>query len=565
MAFSSFDLNQVTSPSMQAANSTRSEIRRIARCRVIAELGQGGMANVYLAVQHGQGGVDKLVVLKALRKEFEAEQDALTMFLDEARVAAQLNHPNVVQTYEIGAYGDRHVMVMEYLEGQSFAHLLRMAHTKGRPLALASCVRIIMAVLDGLHYAHELSSYDGKPLAIVHRDVSPQNVFVTYSGQVKVLDFGIAKAASSSTETAVGVVKGKLRYMAPEQLMGGAVDRRADLFSVGCMLWAIVAGQKLWEGASDVEVMRHLVDGVIPSPLSVNPEADRDLVRIIEKTLAKNPADRYSTALELEAALEGIVDRLGPPVREKDIGNLVAELFAEPRAKVRAVVEAQLKVADFASEDLGGVPLVQMNEAGRSTSNVIAAEMMAREKGRRWPLILAGVGVCLVAGLLLARGGREPQAAPVAPVSPAAAAAPAVPDATPKRAPTALATIQFKPSPSEAVLYLDGVALAHGTRSKVLPLDGKVHELRGELAGHESARIEFTVSGDAELTLALEPTTSRTPTAARPINVRPRVNVGTRPAQPGQPARPTGAAAADCSNPFFIDPSGIKRVRTECK
>jgi serine/threonine-protein kinase len=551
---------------MQAANSTRSEIRRIARCRVIAELGQGGMANVYLAVQHGQGGVDKLVVLKALRKEFEAEEDALVMFLDEARVAAQLNHPNVVQTYEIGAYGDRHVMVMEYLEGQSFAHLLRMAHTKGRPLALASCLRIIMAVLDGLHYAHELSSYDGRPLAIVHRDVSPQNVFVTYSGQVKVLDFGIAKAASSSTETAVGVVKGKLRYMAPEQLMGGAVDRRADLFSVGCMLWAVLTGQKLWDGASDVEVMRHLVDGTIPSPLSVKPEADRELVRIVEKTLAKNPADRYSTALELEAALEKVVERLGPPVKEKEIGNLVAELFAEPRAKVRAVVEEQLKITDFASEDLAAVPLVQMNEAGRSTSNVIAAEMMAREKGRRWPLVLVGMGACLVAGLLLAQSVRTSPAAAIVPAATAVAAAPMVaPAATPEKAPIALATIQFKPSPSEAVLYLDGVPLPHGTRSKVLPVDGSVHELRGELAGHESARIEFTVSGDAELRLALESKNSRAPATRPPTYTRPRVSGGARAAQPGQAARPPAPAGADCSNPFFIDPSGIKRVRAECK
>ena len=226
---------------------------------------------------------------------------------------------------------------------------------------------------------------------------------------------------------------------------------------------------------------------VIPSPLSINPEADRELVRIVEKTLAKNPADRYSTALELEAALEGVVDRLGPPVKEKDIGNLVAELFAEPRAKVRAVVEEQLKHADIASEDLAAVPLVQMNEAGRSTSNVIAAEMMARERAVV-AVILAGIGACLVAGLLLAQSTRTSQPPPVAPVAP--------PWLRLRRRPRLLgagppprSTIQFKPSPSEAVLYLDGNALAHGTRSKVLPVGRPRSRATRRAAGHESARI----------------------------------------------------------------------------
>ena len=170
---------------------SRTIVRTVAKCRILAELGHGGMANVYLAVQRGQGGFNKLVVLKALRPELAIEP-TLSMFLDEARVAAQLNHANVVQTYEVGTHSDRHVIVMEYLEGQSFSQVLRQAAAQGKPLPLAHQLRIVINALEGLHYAHELKSYDGTDLHLVHRDVSPQNNFVTYTGHVKVLDFGMA-------------------------------------------------------------------------------------------------------------------------------------------------------------------------------------------------------------------------------------------------------------------------------------------------------------------------------------------------------------------------------------
>jgi serine/threonine-protein kinase len=191
--------------SIPDGESSRTMVRSVGRCRILAELGHGGMANVYLAVQHGQGGFNKLVVLKALRPELAVEP-TLSMFLDEARVAAQLNHANVVQTYEVGSHNDRHVIVMEYLEGQSFSQLLRQATATGLVIPLAVRVRILINALEGLHYAHDLCAYDGTRLDLVHRDISPQNIFVTYAGHVKVLDFGIAKAASSSTDTEAGVV-----------------------------------------------------------------------------------------------------------------------------------------------------------------------------------------------------------------------------------------------------------------------------------------------------------------------------------------------------------------------
>src|SRR5690349_9631966 len=207
---------------------------RVGRYRILSELGRGGMSNVFLAVASGPGGVNKLVVLKALLPDLSTEPYALAMFLDEARLAARLNHANVVQTYEVGTEGDRHVIVMEYLEGQPLSAVLRRAGSAGLPFTLPSYLRVIVSMLEGLHYAHELTSYDGSPLMFVHRDVSPQNVFLTYDGQVKLLDFGIAKAATSQNHTAAGVIKGKLAYMAPEQMVASRIDRRADVYSVGC-------------------------------------------------------------------------------------------------------------------------------------------------------------------------------------------------------------------------------------------------------------------------------------------------------------------------------------------
>src|SRR4051794_2633147 len=306
---------------------------RVGRYRVLSELGRGGMANVYLAVAQGPGGVNKLVVLKALLPELASEPESLTMFLDEARLAAQLNHPNVVQTYEVGTEGDRHVMVMEYLEGQSLSALVKRGELVGKPMTLKLQLRVIMSALEGLGYAHELSAYDGTPLELVHRDISPQNVFVTYDGQVKVLDFGIAKAASSSTETATGVIKGKLAYMSPEQIVANGIDQRADLYSIGCMLWAAATGRKLWKDTPDVQIMRRVMQGDVPTPQSAHPGCDDELNHIVMKALAWQRENRYQTAHELQQDLDAYCDRYSGEAKQKDLAAYVSMLFCETRAE----------------------------------------------------------------------------------------------------------------------------------------------------------------------------------------------------------------------------------------
>src|SRR6266550_9181451 len=211
--------------------------------RPIATLGEGGMARVLLTISSGPAGVRKLLVLKEIRPELARDAEFVSMFLDEARLAARLSHPNVIHTYEVGIEESGPFLVMEYLDGQSMQALISKVKRPNIPLAFH--LRILTKVLAGLHYAHELKDYNGADLSVVHRDVSPQNVFVGYDGHVKVVDFGVAKVEGTAERTAAGTFKGKIGYIAPEQLSGSSVDRRADIFSVGIMLWEALAQRRL--------------------------------------------------------------------------------------------------------------------------------------------------------------------------------------------------------------------------------------------------------------------------------------------------------------------------------
>ncbi|MBP9113235.1 MAG: serine/threonine protein kinase, partial [Polyangiaceae bacterium] len=211
--------------------------------RLLAELGHGAMAEVFLAIVEGPKGFRfrKLMVVKKLRKNLAEDPEFIRMFLDEARIAARLNHPNVAQTNEVGEVDDEYFLAMEYLEGQTLARVrerskkLEKMGTTG--LSKIAEYALLLDMLSGLHYAHELKDFDGSPFNIVHRDITPQNLFVTYEGNAKILDFGIAKAAGRSQETREGIIKGKVRYMSLEQASGKEVDRRADIFATGVLLF----------------------------------------------------------------------------------------------------------------------------------------------------------------------------------------------------------------------------------------------------------------------------------------------------------------------------------------
>jgi len=564
--------SSVSQPLFNETSSVSYErpVLRVGRYRILSELGRGGMSNVYLAVAHGPGGVNKLVVLKALLPDLSAEPYALAMFLDEARLAAQLNHPNVVQTYEVGTEGDRHVIVMEYLEGQSLSIVLKRSEQAGQPLSLALQLRIIVSALEGLHYAHELRAYDGALLQLVHRDISPQNVFVTYDGQVKVLDFGIAKAATSSTQTATGIVKGKIAYMAPEQTVADAIDRRADIFSVGCMLWAAAAGRKLWKDTPDVHIMRRVINGEIPTPQSANPACDDELNRIVMKALEFEPANRYQTALDLQQDLEAYCESLNQPVKQKDIARHVTTLFADRRAELQALVERQLALAADDSSGSRGVPVVTLDV--KSSEDARPTWTPTQEGGkveqRRSKLLWFGAPLLLVSlagSLLWLRGFGADPAAPAT----HSAVVPSPPVVSP--VPTATsATIEFRVTPGAAKLFLDDEPLPSNPTSKVLRIDGTVHRLYAKADGYDSASAEFTATRDTALELTLTHAAPPSPAGTEPgagassnSKTRPHVPHGAR-AQPSVSKAQSPRNAPNCDAPFFVDKDGIKKMRPEC-
>ncbi|MDF3065378.1 MAG: protein kinase [Polyangiaceae bacterium] len=305
--------------------------------RPILELGEGGMAKVYLASAKGPGGFNKLVVLKSMR-ESDLDDDAIRqMFMDEARLSARFNHPNLIQVQEVSLDLDPPFLVMEYLDGKPLSAL-----RTSESMSLGMRLSIISEVLTGLEYAHTLRDFDGAPLGIVHRDVSPHNVFVTYDGIIKVLDFGIAKMVTNSTRTEAGEVKGKLAYMAPEQMLGADIDCRADVFAVGSMLWEAAVGKRMWDGVSEAQLMHRLAIGDIPKPSQFG-EVDPELEEIILKATAPDPKDRYPSARAMQQDLDSFRTRSGQHSSIRDIGSVLADSYQTERRRHAELISAALQ------------------------------------------------------------------------------------------------------------------------------------------------------------------------------------------------------------------------------
>lgn len=310
-------------------------MQTLGKYQLIAEIARGGMGIVYLAVANGPAGFSKLFVIKELKPELVEDASFLDMFLEEARLAARLSHPNIVTTYEVGAEGNRPFIVMDYLDGESLGRILRK---KSPLLTPAMHLRLLCHALDGLDYAHHLTNFDDTAASVVHRDMSPQNVFVTFDGQVKIVDFGIAKASDTSIETKAGIFKGKPGYMAPEQL-NGDVDTRADLFSVGVMMWEAIAGRRMWQKKSEVEILTALIKGEIPSLDEVRPDADPELRRICARATARDPDARYAEAREMRLDLEAYLESQNERTTVREISQIIGVIFAEQRKKMRALLE----------------------------------------------------------------------------------------------------------------------------------------------------------------------------------------------------------------------------------
>jgi serine/threonine protein kinase len=337
----------------------------VGRYRLLGEIARGGMGIVYVAAAQGPAGFSKLVALKELRPDLVEDEEFLVMFQQEARTAARLNHPNIVQTNDVDESDGRHFIAMEYLEGRSFYHVLkRFAARGGFPQRLAlSVLRDALAALD---YAHELTGLDGQPLGFVHRDISPHNIFVTYEGHTKVIDFGIAKARDSSLETKTGVLKGRVNYMAPEQLRRRA-DRRSDLFAVGAVLFEVLSGRRLWQGMDEIEILAALTRGEIPSLRGLKPETSPALLDICDRALAERPEDRFATAAEMRDAIDQHLWATGGAPRTREISDALLKELDGDRQRTKGLIEgALLRLQAGDTGRLETLDAQEPNESSRS-------------------------------------------------------------------------------------------------------------------------------------------------------------------------------------------------------
>jgi eukaryotic-like serine/threonine-protein kinase len=347
--------------------------REVPRYRLVSRIATGGMSEVFLALMSGALGSNKPVVIKRLWPELASDPTHVQMFMDEARLSLRMAHPNVIHAFESGIDDDRHFLALEYLDGQSLKHLIEAAGQNGG-LGLPLAMKIICDVLMALEYVHELQDFSGRTLHIVHRDVSPQNVFITYEGNVKLVDFGIAQfggAAPASTRAG----QGRVAYMAPEQLAGGPVDARADLFSVGVMLWELATGRRLWEGMSDAQIAQHLRTRTAPPPLPRHLGFPPGLASICAKALAPDPEQRYAKAAQLLFDLGQLLTG-SMPIHTRLLGDLMDRLFSHARALSRAMIQQGLSdgtTTRITRELAAGTPLPRLGVVSdRSTSTSIA-------------------------------------------------------------------------------------------------------------------------------------------------------------------------------------------------
>ena len=415
--------------------------RLVGRYALFDAIASGGMATVHFGRLLGPAGFSRTVAIKRLHESYASDADFVAMFMDEARLAARVRHPNVVPTLDVVALDQELLLVMEYVAGESLSNLLKGTRTLGKPAPIPVVVDILIHALSGLHAAHEAVDEAGQPLAIVHRDVSPQNILVGADGVARVLDFGVAKAIGRSQETRGGQVKGKLRYMAPEQIRGKEVTRAVDIYAASIVLWEALTGQRLFQGDSDAAVMFQVVDGRPEPPSRIRREVSPALDAIVVRGLSPKPGDRYATALEMASALEAVI----PALPRSAVAAWVRENAHDALQRRQ---ERLARVESTGSRAAQAAPPSRPSVAGDS-SDVVSSltppsvERSARPSmaasGRGWSgkrALLAGAALALSVGLVPALLSHHPP--------PQATAGASI--AAPSAMPTPTTEIVFEPA-----------------------------------------------------------------------------------------------------------------------
>jgi eukaryotic-like serine/threonine-protein kinase len=545
---------------------------RLGKYEMLKRLSVGGMAEVYLARAAGLPGFQKLLAVKRILPQLAAQPEFVEMFLDEARLAATLLHPNIVQIHDVGVARGNYFMAMEYLHGEDLNTLLRTMKKRGERVPLEHAVQIVLSLLAGLHYAHEKEDFEGKPLEIVHRDVTPANVIVTYEGSVKLLDFGIAHAARSAERKQSGSVRGKVGYMSPEQAQAQPLDRRTDIFAAGIILYELTLVRRLFKGESDYQILHNIINGSISPPHDVDAAYDLELEQIVMRALARDPAERFSTAHAMQKELESFARRRGLFLSPSSLKEWMAGLFGErinawQKAKAQGKAlpeELVITYHDNEGEDPSGPVVLESATASGSASSAASVAPIAsfastaRARSRMRSAILAGLSLLAataVAGTLLWTHHRPDLPAPLPSVIAPPAVAPAAPAPPPSEdspvrqtvasapliapapaAPAASGALLLTTHPRGATLILDGKKLDAVSNTTLEAAVGAEHTLVLEKHGYQSAQRKFTVDPGGKRKLVVElsraesapsaPAPAPAPAAAAPAAAPPMKGVG---------------------------------------
>jgi serine/threonine-protein kinase len=442
---------------------------RFGKYLIVGELAVGGMAEVFLGVQRGLEGFQKSVVIKRVLPAYNNNPEFVQMFVDEARLAARLEHPNIVRTYEFGEVNGQYFTAMEYLPGEDLVKTLnKLAFAKARlPLHLAA--GIVSSICEGLHFAHQLTDTSGRPLNLIHRDINPANVLVTYTGEVKIIDFGVAKTNASETQN--GTIKGKVAYMSPEQLLGRGIDQRSDVFSAGVVLWELLVGRPLFLRDNEGATLYAIMNDPIRTPSRERPDVPRELDGIVMRALARTPADRYDTAEEMAMDLDRFLASQ-PKYDSRAVARMLEDLFGSPRAEAkRSIAQTRslgrnislvMKLRTDVRADLAE----HLDSLAAGSSMATPEVAVEPETRRGLPLLLAFVMVLvIVAGVFfVVRGSSSEKEAVAKPIE--------------------HASLQVESDPAGAAISIDGEPTGLKTPATLNALTRKQVTIQLELAGH---------------------------------------------------------------------------------